>query len=217
MHPDAATDVKPAPPAIRLATRDDREAVVRTLVRAFDADPAVSFLLRGDAGRARAFHTVFDVAFRRWTLPVGGAWLAEGGSGAALWAPPGQWKAWRAWPDLLSLAGAVGVTRLPRILPILQRAGSKHPSAPHWYLFAVGVDPDHQGRGIGTSLLRPILAQCDERGEAAYLEASTEANARLYARHGFRVTEVFDLAEGGPTVRFMWRDPVERFSLPITP
>jgi ribosomal protein S18 acetylase RimI-like enzyme len=200
--------VRPGPPVVRVATLDDREVLVRVLVRAFEADPVASYLLRADAGRARAFHDVFDVAFRRWTLPVGGAWLTEGGGGAALWTPPGEWKAWRAWPDVLALGGAVGVTRLPRILPILRRAGRNHPLAPHWYLFAIGVDPDEQGRGLGAALLRPVLELCDARGEAAYLEASTEANARLYARHGFRVAEAFDLAKGAPTVRLMWRDPI---------
>jgi ribosomal protein S18 acetylase RimI-like enzyme len=192
------------PPAVRPATLDDRDVVVRALARAFDADPLTNHLLRKDAGRARAFRDVFDVAFRRWSLPAGGAWLAEGGGGAALWTPPGQWKPWRAWPDVAALVGAVGVTELPRVLRAASR-GSKHPSAPHWYLFAIGVDPDHQGRGIGTALLRPVLEQCDARGQLAYLEASSEVNARLYARHGFVVTETVDLAAGGPTVRLMER------------
>jgi hypothetical protein len=50
-----------------------------------------------------------------------------------------------------------------------------------------------------------VLEQCDARGQLAYLEASSEVNARLYARHGFVVTETVDLAAGGPTVRLMER------------
>jgi ribosomal protein S18 acetylase RimI-like enzyme len=192
---------------VRPATIDDRGAIVRALARAFEHDPLACFALRSDAGKTRALETTFDVAFRRWTLPVGGAWVAEGGAGAALWGPPGQWNPLRGWPDALALARSVGWTRLPRVLRGIGRVDRKHPKAPHWYLFAIGVDPDHQGRGVGTALLRPVLSQCDELGEAAYLEASTEANARLYARHGFRLVEAVDVEDGGPTARLMWRSP----------
>ena len=97
---------------VRRAVAEDRDAVVRALVRAFDVDPLPNYLLRADAGRERAFATVFDVAFRRLTLPTNGAWVAEGGAGAALWTPPGEWKTWRALADVPRLAWAVGAFRL---------------------------------------------------------------------------------------------------------
>jgi ribosomal protein S18 acetylase RimI-like enzyme len=194
-------------PHVRPATRTDRDAIVYSLVRAFDADPVANFLLRQDEGRARAFETTFDVALRRLTLPVGGAWVADGGEGAALWTPPGEWKAWRAWPDALRMAHAIGWSRLHVVRAATERVERAHPRAPHWYLFTLGVDPAHQGRGVGSALLRAVLDGGDARGKAAYLEASTEDNARLYERHGFRITGTLDLAAGGPTLRLMWRDP----------
>jgi ribosomal protein S18 acetylase RimI-like enzyme len=193
---------------VRPATVDDRKAVVRALARAFERDPLACFALRDDAGKARALETTFDVAFRRWTLPAAGAWLADEGAGAALWVPPGQWNPLRAWPDAFALARSVGWMRLPRVLRGIGRIDGRHPKAPHWYLFAIGVDPDHQGRGVGSALLDAVLSRCDELGEPAYLEASTEANARLYARYGFTFVESVDVEPGGPTARLMWREPV---------
>jgi ribosomal protein S18 acetylase RimI-like enzyme len=192
---------------VRSATAEDRESIVRCLARAFENDPIVCFALRGDEGKPRALHTLFDVAFRRLIFAASGAWIADGGAGAALWAPPGRWDPLRAWPDALSLAGAVGWLRLGRVLRGMGRIDGRHPAAPHWYLFAIGVDPDDQGRGVGTALLQAVLSSCDARGEAAYLEASTEANARLYARHGFRITDEVAIEPEGPLVRLMWRDP----------
>ena len=196
---------------VRRAVATDRDAVVRALVRAFDADPLPNYLLRADSRRLRAFATIFDVAFRRLTLPTNEAWIAEGGArctGAALWTPPGEWKTWRALGDVLRLAWAVGAARLPRTLVETRRIERLHPRGPHWYLFAIGVDPDHQGRGVGSALLRAVLDTCDARGEAAYLEASTRENARLYERHGFRATGEVAFAPGGPGVTLMWREPV---------
>ncbi|HEY1694298.1 MAG TPA: GNAT family N-acetyltransferase [Polyangiaceae bacterium] len=207
VDPRPRVDVRPAVAA-------DRDDVVRVLARAFADDPLACFAVRGDGGKAAALATVFDVAFRRWTLPAGGVWIAEGGPGrggsgapgVALWAPPGAWHPLRAWPEALRLGKAVGWTRIARVLRGIGRVDRKHPREPHWYLFAVGVDPDHQGRGVGSALLHAALAECDRQGAPAYLEASTEANARLYARHGFRLVEAVDVEDGGPTARLMWRD-----------
>jgi ribosomal protein S18 acetylase RimI-like enzyme len=192
---------------VRQAGITDRALVVRALARAFDRDPVANYVLRSDARRARAYETAFDVCFRHLILPHGGAWMAGDGAGAALWAPPGGWSTWHAIPGLPRLAGAVGLRRVPKVLRAVGRVTKKHPRAPHWYLFAIGVDPEHQGRGHGSALLRAVLGGCDERGEAAYLEASTKDNARLYERHGFRVTEEVPLASDGPPVWLMWREP----------
>ena len=192
---------------VRRALAEDRDTVVQALVRAFDDDPVANFLLRQDHGRARAFQTAFDVAFRRLTLPLNEVWRSDAGEGAALWTPPGGWNTMRAWPSLFRLARAVGALRVPGVLAAIQRVQRPHPKQPHWYLFALGVAPEAQGRGIGSALLRAVLARCDERREPAYLEASTENNARLYLRHGFRITEEVKMAPDGPLVRLMWRDP----------
>lgn len=51
----------------------------------------------------------------------------------------------------------------------------------------IGVDPAAQGRGIGTLLLRTLLAEADAARAPVYLEVRTD-NApaiALYAAHGF--------------------------------
>ena len=82
----------------------------------------------------------------------------------------------------------------------------KHPSAPHYYLMALGVDPDLQGRSVGTQLMRPVLDKCDAEHMPAYLESSKERNVPLYERNGFKVTETMVIPNGGPKIWLMWRD-----------
>jgi ribosomal protein S18 acetylase RimI-like enzyme len=201
-------DAREAQPSVRRAVAADRDVVVKALVRAFDDDPVANFLLRQDKARARAFETGFDVAFRRLTLPLEEVWMSSAGEGAALWTPPKGWKNLRAWPNLFGLARAVGLARVPHVLAAVNRVQRPKPREPHWYLFALGVVPEAQGRGIGSALLRAVLARLDESGEPAYLEASTEDNARLYLRHGFRIVQEVKMAADGPVVRLMWRDPL---------
>ena len=46
-----------------------------------------------------------------------------------------------------------------------------------WYLPLIGVDPDHQGEGLGNALMKHATNLLDERGALGYLEASSAANA----------------------------------------
>jgi ribosomal protein S18 acetylase RimI-like enzyme len=196
-----------APLVLRRALPTDRDAVVRVLVRAFDRDPVASWLLRSDTRRAWAFETAFDVSFLRLTLPAGETWLAGNGAGVALWTPPGGWSTARALPALPRLARAVGFTRSLSLLRAVTGVQDHHPREPHWYLFALGVDPDRQGQGVGSALLREVLGACDARREKAYLEASSEKNVRLYERHGFATKGEVRLLPGSPPLWPMLREP----------
>lgn len=96
---------------------------------------------------------------------------------------------------------------LPRVLTTISFTESKHPLEPHYYLPALGVEPEWQGGGVGSALMRPILERCDREGFPAYLEASTPRNRALYERHGFELVEEVRVPRGGPPLWRMWREP----------
>jgi GNAT superfamily N-acetyltransferase len=84
------------------------------------------------------------------------------------------------------------------------------PTIAHVSLATVGVRPDLQGCGLGTSLLVAGLQAVDRAQRPAHLETSAPGNVRLYQRHGFVVTAVVDLPDGGPRTWSMLRQPVRR-------
>ncbi|OXM73926.1 MULTISPECIES: ribosomal protein S18-alanine N-acetyltransferase [Amycolatopsis] len=51
----------------------------------------------------------------------------------------------------------------------------------------IGVDPGYQGQGVGTALLRALLARADEVRAPVFLEVRTDNDRaqELYRRHGF--------------------------------
>ncbi len=89
----------------------------------------------------------------------------------------------------------------PRLSPTIP------PSRAFSSLPLVGVEPQWQGRGLGTALMRPILDRCDNEKVPAYLEATTPRNRALYAHHPFEVTETVRLGPGSPPLWRMWRNP----------
>ncbi len=59
-----------------------------------------------------------------------------------------------------------------------------------WYVIQIQVDPARQGQGLGTRLLRGVLARADEGGEATRLYVLKGNPARrLYERLGFAIQE----------------------------
>lgn len=190
------------------AEPSDMVPIGRALARAFHDDPVMAWMFGDrDAARGRRLDRFMRSEARRHHRHGGLVLTTEGHRGAALWDPPGQWRT--TWADVVRsapvLLPAVG-PRIPRALRGLRLVEGAHPREPHWYLAVLGTDPSHQGRGVGTALVRPVLDRCDAEGLGAYLESSKPANVPYYERLGFRVTGEVDMP-GGPPVWPMWRDP----------
>jgi ribosomal protein S18 acetylase RimI-like enzyme len=202
--------VSPAEPApeVRRATSADVPGLARMLARAFLDDPVASWAWRPDRLRLRALER-FQAIRLRQLLVEEEVWTTSDLACAALWAPPGRWR--MTLPETAALVPAFASPRLLARMPLVAAGWldleRKHPSAPeHWYLAVLGTDPSSQGRGLGSTVLRTMLEQCDRDGVAAYLESSKETNIDFYARHGFRVIGELRLLRG-PAMWPMWRDP----------
>jgi ribosomal protein S18 acetylase RimI-like enzyme len=185
---------------------DDHGRAVDTLSAAFHRDPVFEWIYP-DASHRRAavphFFTVIVEQFAsrhevRTTPDV---------DGAALWLPPGEelFSEAAAETIIAELVEGAGPAA-GRLMECFEILDAHHPHEPHWYLGFLGVQPALQGLGLGSSLLRATLVGVDEAGEAAYLEATSGDNRRLYERHGFEVVRELPMPDG-PSLFAMWREP----------
>ncbi|WP_350347734.1 GNAT family N-acetyltransferase [Agromyces sp. G08B096] len=78
------------------------------------------------------------------------------------------------------------------------------PPTEAWTLETVGVDPAHQGAGLGSAVTLAGLETAGEHGAPVALETSDERNVRLYQRLGFETTAT-TFVQSGPTVYSMLR------------
>lgn len=211
MSPETLAARKRSASAPRRAGTADADAVARTLARSFATDPVVDWFVRADGRRDRAMRTWFDFAVTKLGLPGRETWMSDDANAVALWLPPPQ--------DVMQLSVIDEIAAIPTFLSVVSFArlgrmqrlraafDAHHPKAPHWYLFFLAVDPDCQGQGLGSAILKATLAPIDAKGEAAYLEASSEKNVPLYLRHGFEVVSEFRPEPTGPKLWGMWRKP----------
>jgi GNAT superfamily N-acetyltransferase len=194
---------------IRKLGADDVPTIARALARAFDDDPVMNWVFPNDAGRPARLEAAFALYLRRIWLLENECYGTERLFGAALWLPPGKWKIsvarqLRLLPSMIAVNGR----DLPRLLRVLHKMETVHPEEPpSYYLAVLGVEPEQQGHGFGSALMQPVLERCDRERIPAYLESSKRRNVVLYERHGFRVIEEMKVADDGPPLWRMWREP----------
>ena len=193
---------------VRLLRPEEIPAAADMLVRSFATDPVANFMFAGPARRRRGLHSFFTAQIRRQYFPQGHVYATDDLSGVAIWGAPDRHRdGLKELLQLLPTAPFLASTRTHRALQLLFEIDAIHPKEPHWYLATVGTEPDRQGRGIGSALLRAMLQRVDEEGTPAYLESSKEQNVPLYARFGFEVMEKYQTRETNPPMWRMWREP----------
>lgn len=111
--------------------------------------------------------------------------------GVAIWLPPGETamtenRITAAGMDASpAVLGEEAFGRFASAMALIEPYREQDVPPQHWYLALIGVDPDYAGKGIGSALLRPILAQADADGLPCYLETAEERNVAYYHKHGF--------------------------------
>ena len=169
---------------IREATTADIDGATALLMLAFAGDPGVRAWFESPS-LYRSVFLNFAMTYGGRAFENGTADLADDGTGVALWLPPGVEQDSESLGQLM--LAQVPPESLARNLESAQRIEALHPKEPHWYLAMLGVDPRHQGKGVGSSLLGHRLAKVDDEGLPAFLETTSPANLRLYERFGFEV------------------------------
>lgn len=179
---------------VRRATRSDVPALADVLARAFARDPFFGWLAGDAPERGQRTRDGWDALLRFASAGLSETWTTDDHAGAAIWIPPGRpassvLASLRLTPALARMTTWRRLRAVSAALETLEDHRRRHVPGPHYYLAALGVEPDRQGEGIGSALLVPVLDAADAAGVEAYLETATARNVLLYERHGFDVVE----------------------------
>lgn len=194
--------------------RGQRVRAAEALTRAFQDDPMWSCVLPDGATRAATFRPMWD-ALIGYSRVYGKVYTTSESEGTVCWIAPGKTKTtlWKLIRTGMGLPRAM--FRLPKdargrffeMMRFIDRHHENLMKGPHWHLWALGVSPDCQGRGIGGALLEPVLDRADADSVPCYLETQTVRNVAFYRKRGFEVVREKREPVGGLPIWFMVRAP----------
>jgi ribosomal protein S18 acetylase RimI-like enzyme len=165
----------------RVATPDDRDAVVATVVAAFAQDPAFRYFFQDDDTFATEAATLAGTLFDA-RVGFGTVWTTEDVTALSMWVPP---RVEAAIHDPTPLG--VSAEARARIDRYDAAVHGHLPDEPHWYLGVLATHPDHAGRRLGRAMIEPGLERAVADGLPAVLETTNPRNVELYRRAGWTV------------------------------
>lgn len=186
---------------IRTALASDQVGAIGILTLAFSVDPMARWSFP-DAAKYLATFSSIAKGFGGSAFENGTAYVADDSTGAALWLAPDARSDEDSLKRIFDENTDDGIKE--DMQKIFEQMEKHHPSEPHWYLPMIGVDPAHQGAGVGSALMTEGLKAVDRDGLPAYLESSNPRNISLYQRYGFEV--IGEIQSGNsPVLRPMLR------------
>jgi ribosomal protein S18 acetylase RimI-like enzyme len=197
--------------AVTLLQRGSVDTAAITLERAFFSDPMFTWIFPEPATRPAALRRLMRVPLE-YGVRYGRVATSYDAKAVCIWIPPGPGM---TIPRMIR-SGMLGVPfrigfgpfgKFMRANDTMDKIHKKCVPEPHCYLIVVGVDPELQNRGVGSTLVKEGLTQADQTGYPCYLETSEKRNLAFYERLGFLVLEEATLGPGGPLAWAMRREP----------
>ncbi|MGO1243920.1 GNAT family N-acetyltransferase [Sphingobacterium sp. JB170] len=176
------------------ASKSDRKLVVELLTQSFKDNQSVNYIIQQDRHRFQRIRALMHYSIEVCLL-FGDVWLSQDKKACALILYPQLKKTTlrSLWLDVTLIFQAIGVGSIAKAIKREKRIKEKQTKNPMAYLWFIGVDPLYQGSGIGSRLLKEVIAHAEAKGLPIYLETSTERNLPWYQDFGFRIYDKLHL------------------------
>ncbi|GAA0490733.1 hypothetical protein Ade02nite_23570 [Paractinoplanes deccanensis] len=189
--------------AVRQAAARDLEPVIKLMATAFTYSIHGPWLISDEHARHQVLHRFFRIivphAMVHAQVDVIGA-----GQAAAIWYRLDGTQGPRIPGFKSRLAEATG-EHLGRFVELAKTRAAHHPSGRHDHLAYLAVQPGSRRQGLGSQLLDHHHRLLDRKGRHAFVEATTNADSLLFARHGYDPIDLYVPGSGGPPLYQMWR------------
>lgn len=172
------------------ADKSHKNLVIDILCQSFDNNKSVNWTIKQDRKRHERIKYLAEYSFETCLL-FGAVYLSSDQKACALLLFPEQKKT-KLKTILLDLKLAIKSIGVERVLKVLNKETllkSFHPKKQYVYLWFIGVYPEFQKQGIGSSLLREII---ENYRSPICLETSASENVPWYISFGFKVYKELD-------------------------
>ncbi|KPK26369.1 MAG: hypothetical protein AMJ61_09245 [Desulfobacterales bacterium SG8_35_2] len=182
------------------------------LSRAFYDDPLFSSFIPDPVERKNKLHYLLETIVH-FSIRYGEVYATSSNfEGVAVWLPSDRvemslWQGIRSGG--VSVMIHLGIRSTFRQLSVSDYICSIHKghiAYHHWYLYLLGVEPELQGKGYASKLVKAMLGRTDREGLACYLDNTNEKNLSMYQHYGFRVIEEYKVPKTGISIWAMLKE-----------
>ena len=187
------------------------QKVSESLARAFEEDPLFLYCLDGMENKHEKRVQIFKVLLK-YGLRYGNAVNTQNLEGSMAWfSQIEKYEEISTWRLLrsggLTLVLKLGIKCLKRLdvaSEIIVKLRAKYTKKEsHWYLAIIGVDPNYQGKGFASILLKYLISTSDSY--PIYLETFVEKNVPIYEHFNFKVVEIATVPDANIPIWAMLR------------
>lgn len=179
------------------ATKAQKELVIGILTDSFRENKSVQYIIQKSKNNDSALRELMDYSFEM-CMVFGDVFLSEDNAGCALVLYPERKKStpYAIWLDLKLCLKCIGISNVKNALvretkiKALQKIVNHHTS----YLWFIGVATSNQNIGIGSQILKEVMAEAEKAGRNVILETSTVKNIPWYSKFGFSIYNKLDLS-----------------------
>ncbi len=167
------------------ATKNDKALVIDILSKAFDKNNSVNFVVKQDAKRMNRICALMDYSFEVCYC-FGDIFLSNDKQACALILYPDKQKT-TLLLDLKLVFYCIGLSLVKKVMDRNAKIKSCYPTKEIAYLWFIGVNPEQQGKGLGTAFLKEVIAKTNTMKRLMYLETSMLQNLPFYKKLGFEI------------------------------
>lgn len=175
------------------AGHHQKHLVIDILKQSFKDNQSVNYIIqKGSEKRlAHLMSYSFDICKR-----FGKVYLSEDEKACALILFPDQKKLsfWSILQDVKLILFAIGWANISKALKRESLIQEKQFKKLSYYIWFIGVFPEEQGKGVGSSLLRELLSESTRLSRTVSLETSTLKNIPWYQKFGFKIYDEIELS-----------------------
>lgn len=176
------------------AVYQDKKKIVDILTSSFDDNKSVNYVINQDKKRVQRIRSLMDYSFEV-CYRFGDVFLSDDKNGCALIVLPDKKKTnlKSILLDIKLITSCIGISNVNKAMARESKIKKLHPKELMYYLWFIGVDPNKQNKGIGSSLLNEIIKEGTSKKRNIYLETSTVRNIPWYEKFGFKLYNKLDL------------------------
>lgn len=170
------------------AERQDKAKVVEILCASFRNEPQTQYIIGEGGDKEKRLERLMSYAFEQ-SMVNGRVHLDEDKHTVSLWRNHHSKKmTFKLLQENMLFFFEFGFKRLERITKMGKAISQHYPDKGEFdYLWMFGTQPNEQGKGYGSALLKPSLETAKAAQRDVFLETSTQSNLTYYAKKGFQV------------------------------